>query len=328
VLGGPYEVVIDELPVRWVERADLALALSRSVDNRHVVVRAADDNEFVRLPWPLPAPDDSWNWFGLSPDGRYLVAGSRQMSGLCWCELATGQMRQVGRRTRRGEWDFTAVVAPDSRHIATLSALPDPDDPDGTWPIQVSVNVVDVATGRRRSLWQRPGGLIGYIGWSPDQRMIAATYLRDDYDDEFNTEIITTIVVDTDGTVIGHYPNLQVSSSQGAWLDNHQLLAVPQTPDEYGTYDRILLHVYTGTHRPVGPRMNAIARVADRLIYMPGDDGRTPTHLASMNIDGTDPQPYMTIHPRCAIDMFDQLPAATPFHLAPLPPGNTPTPPR
>jgi hypothetical protein len=292
VFDGPYDVVVDELPTRAARRVDLVLGVW-TPPNRHVVIAVdADGGELVRLPLASGA-DDPPTPLALAGDGRHLVATSRDVRGVYWVDVATGEYRLLAADRLPDESNSRAAVSPDGREIALLTDYSDPGYVRSDISY-VGVSVVSVATGAHRRLWHDLGGRSGHhaVGWSPDQQLIAASYPQPD------GETAATVILDRAGTVVRRFDDVAINPVSGAWVSDRELLCVPVYEDVYDTYDRVIVDVHDGSHRSTGGHPNAFARLGDRLIGHLSSDGPGPTRLASTDLDGSNPRLLITLqHP-------------------------------
>lgn len=295
--GGPYDIDMEALPVRTVRRARLMLGLNR-LDEQVVVVLDADREEIVR-PESLP-PGASVQ--ALSADGRHLLlSGHRrpgEKGGLFLHTLETGQAHWFGPGSIPGvAW----ALSPDGTSIAALSLLHDrarPDDADATL---ARVSVVDMYTGEYCRLWQTPGGWSNetVLSWSPDGQLLAATYFTPD-------EQIATVVLDTAGTVVGHYDFELLRSPNNAWIADRDMVGYWHDGSDW-TIAR--LTVPDGTAHAYAPiRSWATGRLGERLVTTaPSRVDDTVSRLITTNLDSTDPQPFITVSPPCNVLPFDTV---------------------
>jgi Tol biopolymer transport system component len=229
-----YEVDLDVLPARPVRRARMLLDLFDRGRHR-VVVLDADTGEWV-LP---PGVQGSGRPPALSPDGTAvaLLVGPYPHR-LVWCTLQTGQRRELPRS--RGVFDHAVAVSPDGRALATNSTGPDHSDLDSV----AAIDLVDLAGGQRRRLWQESGGWVNEsaVAFSPDGALLAVTYY--DADGEW-----ATAVVDSAGAVVRRYPDTYLPrSANTAWTAGGHLLFTD------GEGSVVLADVRAGTIRNLGER--------------------------------------------------------------------------
>jgi hypothetical protein len=312
LLGGPYEFLIDDLPTRPIQRARLVLMLWK-IPSPYVILLDADQDEFVRLPWPPTPPADQWAVVALSPVGDHLVVRHRTQ-GLYWYELATERQRLLDPDPPTNEHHLMASVSHDNTRIATLSISDDPDNPRDDISY-VIVNEITISGGTRQRRWRSLGGLPpGAVAWSPNAQLIAATYGTPERD-------TATVVIDTTGSIVQHYQDVEITPySNGAWLNEQELLCRPTNNDLYGTPNQIIFNTHNGTHRPTGARLTPGARVNELLIHRKPSDENTRTYLETIRLDGTNAQPLITINEPCHLQLLDYAPATTPH------PETNPTP--
>jgi hypothetical protein len=291
-VGGPYEVVVGGLREGPVARARLAVGAWIPGEGMHMLALDADRDEWVRV--PVLVGRDDWLMLALSPDGRHLVAAHRAGGGLYWYELATGHGRMLGGELRRAEIDHCAAVSPDGEQIATLSCYWDP----GLHKDLTSVNVVEVAAGARRQLWATEGGWSAESGvsWAPDQRLVAATYLWEDEDDDQ----VGVVVVDTEGGMVGQLEYASMAfAPEGTWLNEREIVVVAENEDTGPqAWDP-----RAGTRRPLGmPESSCWARIGDRLIQTHLIDGYGTLRLVTINLTGGEPQPLLALSGNFGLD--------------------------
>ncbi|SEG92890.1 hypothetical protein SAMN04489712_1362 [Thermomonospora echinospora] len=280
-----WDVVIDALPERRVERACLVLGLHRRHDTV-VAVLDADAGEFVRV----PEIEDGLHSLALYRDGTRLLLG-RSGGGHSLLTLATGW-----RQPLPGEPGL-AAPSPDGRDLAVLSPGTDEVGDD-----TVSVSVSRIGTPGARRLWRAPGGWSeeSAINWSPDGRLLAATYLDPD------EEIAAVILDAADGTVLGHHPQMgTVGGPGGAWLSERGLLLY----DEYAGDDEAwtLQDPYNGGSRGPDRLPGALmAVVGDRIIRYVHDAGFL--RFVTTDMDGGGLRPFITVPPGSTFWRLDVAP--------------------
>ena len=294
----PLHVDVADLPVRWVSAVEFAAAVTRvssgAVDS-FLLVAERDSGELVRLPW---APEEEGDVFrALSPDGRVLLLDrpsddpSRRLHTL---EAANGDQRWLDVDPDANDADLFASFSPDGRFIAMVVFVDDPDDtdPDGD-DGRCVVSVLDIASQTTRRLFTHPGFLGFSCGtaWSPNQQLLAATYVAmDEAHPEGNFQ---TVVLALDGTVVTHIPGHTVflsPASNSAWLDDTTLLC-------FGDNGVSAVNVRSGQAGPVVSTGELLGRRGDRLVAY---SGRETTAL-----DGTDRRPWLELEPSGSVGRLD-----------------------
>jgi hypothetical protein len=292
-------VMLGELPSGRVGRARLVLA-ARLSPRPSVVVQDADSGDFVEVPG-LPT-DPHTRPLALSPAGDRLLLlaphEGRRFGGLCLHTLATGEQRWFSAQADGQDW--LAGISPDGRTIATLTTDVRPDQ-------SAAINVIDVASGRRRrltSLLPDSGySLESRVCWSPDGQLVAVTYLAPKFG-EAEDEDLATIVVDTDGAVLAHHQFMGILNSSSSWAADRELVCYVLY-DEEGLY---LLDVQHNTKRLISHDYSIWGVLDGRLVRkLPWNPGE-PTRLVTTNLDGTDQQPLLAIQPHTSIELFGCAP--------------------
>ncbi len=258
-----------------MRRAAIVLAL-RPAGELTVVARDAHSGDFVRV----PAMDPAARLLALAPSGRELL----YLTGrLCLHDLSTGRQRWLP-----AEQDRVAALSPDSGRVATLAVAA-----DGS----AAVEVVEVGAGRRRRLRTAAGscGAESAICWSPDGRLIAASYLTDDDEP-------ATLVTDAAGTLVAHYTATAIlAGSNGTWAADGELVGEDATGP-------VLIEVHGDGRRRLPSDHLVLAVRGGRLVQqLPwADDG--PLRLVTANLDGTDRQPLLTVRPGTHVELFGCIP--------------------
>jgi hypothetical protein len=283
-------VDVAELPVRWVPAVELAAAVTRmssgAVDS-FLLVADRDSGELIRLPW---APMDTRDEFrALSPDGRVLLLDSPSYEPsrrLRTMEAATGHQRWLDVDPDANDADLFASFSPDGRFIAMVLFIDESDDPDLDGEDgQCVVSVLDIASQTSRRLFTYPG-FVGFscgVAWSPNQQLLAATYVA--LDAEHPEGDFQTVVLALDGTVVTHIPGHTAflsPASNSAWLDDTTLLCFRESGVS-------AVNVSTGQVGPVVSDGELLGRRGDRMVTA---GGRETTAL-----DGTDVRPWLDISP-------------------------------
>jgi WD40 repeat protein len=297
VPGIPFEFDADVLPTRHVPCAAMLLEVARP-DDSSIVALNAEHEEFVRLP---PHPALVPTMLSLSPDGtRMLRLGQRSgntIDGLCLYTLADGHEQWFD--AEADGYDRNAVGSPDGRSIATMSVIV---PPYGTEEYATTVvSVIDITSGRRRRLWAGLGGysLESALSWSPNGELIAATHPAEDRN-------FATVVVNTDGDVIGQYDYTTITPCpNGAWVSNQELLCRHATdPDDDDWYPTIV-DVSNGPQQTHQTDVYPLAYLAGRIVVYGDNTGPEAYRLITTDLDGTDPQPFITVRPAGTISFFD-----------------------
>jgi hypothetical protein len=292
----PEIVDLDDLPVRPVRRASLVFETGPGVRDELAVVFDADSAEFVRVPGSRPDAEIK----SLSHDGTRLVLIDRgldvhpQVTRVGIRVLATGEERWF--TTPDYQQDQTAAFSPDGTVLAVMSH-DDPCSEDGDPPVQAVIELLDLGTGDRRRIWQEPGAACDFgLAWSPDGRMIAATYII--WDKERDNDFWSTVVVDAaDGTVRATAPFTGFRTwSNGIWLNDHTTVHDDDGGDDERTW---LRHLGTGQTLPV-PKIEGfwvIGTIHERLIHTSTTDDDA---FITTRADGTDQHPLFALRPRQA----------------------------
>lgn len=300
MLGGPYQLT-GAVPVRSVARSAAAIRVGVDGD-RAVLVLDADRDEFVAVAG-LPATYE--NHVALSGDGRQLLLIAPHgtpprphlptPAGLCVHELASGRQRWYpGDVDGR---DVVAAISPDGALIASLGTPPDPDD-DSDFSGLAAIGLTDVATGQRRRLWATRGGHSAEttISWSPTGRYIAVTYLV--HVAEREDVYCQTSVVDLAGNMLWQRLDAMIPhASNGAWLDDHHLLAglEEMVGDEVQTR-LAAVDVTTGQqHLLVEDARNFPWAVLDNRFILQENTDRLDPPWVSTNLDYSQPEPLLTV---------------------------------
>ncbi len=285
------DLTIDALTARPVRRASLLLAL-RPGPEIAVVLRDADDGSFVQVPG-LPA-DPQARLLGLAPAGDRLILlaehEGRRFGGLCLHTLATGEQRWLSAHVDGQDW--LAALSPDGRTMATLATA---DSEDIAF-----VNVVDIASGQRRRLATVPGGYAAEsaVSWSPDSRLIAATYLTHQEED-------ATLVIEANGAPVGHFSDAaMLSGSNGTWITAESLACLNSA------CELTAIDVRRGARRPLAAASPPpLAIVGDRFVQQLPEPPDDAIHFVTLDLDGGDQRPYLTIRPACHLETFGHAPA-------------------
>ncbi|MGW4892753.1 TolB family protein [Kitasatospora sp. NPDC004240] len=278
----------DSLKERRIGRARFMAQLTAPDGTGTLVAQDADGGELVRVadvPGGAAARPLALSWDGT----RALVRtgpAERPDRDLVLFTLATGE-RHSHDATAEGGTEF-AALSPDGRTLATLTG----DD--------VRVGVLDLATGARRRIWSAPGWATveASVSWSPDGRLIAATYVSEE-------DVAATIVLSAeDGAEVAHYEGLlTVASPNGTWSGPRELLLLEEDPEE-PVAPVLLRDVTSGATRRFDrdPQdaggLHALA--GGRLVELRPGDG-----LYAHLLDGSDPRPVLGPGPGYTVGFFD-----------------------
>jgi hypothetical protein len=281
------DINVTDTPARTIDRAKLLLGL-RTVDAVIAIAVDTDTGTAVRLPG-LPT-DPRIRLLHLGPAGdRLLVLAARdgqRYGGLCLHALATGEQRWYPAQADGQDW--LAALSPDGKTIATL-ATTEEDLDQGS----VVLNVVDVVGGQRRRLVTVPGGFAAEcaIAWSPNGQLIAATYLTEDEDD-------ATLILDSDGTVIGRYDDARILPG-GAWATDRELLC------QNGLCELSIVDVADGTSRLLmDGTPPPLGYAGGRLVGTLPVETNGPVRLVTFDLDRGDQRPFVTVRPAYSIELF------------------------
>jgi hypothetical protein len=292
---------VEQLPDRRIRRAGLLWEIGELC-----VAFDADIGEFARVPGRLPGTTIR----SLSADGTrmLLVAseGGNSAGNVCVLTFGNGEERWFD--TPDYQIDQDAMLAPDGEMVAVLTSDEERD------PGYAVVSLLDPTSGRRRRLWEAVGAASweSRLCWSPDGRLIAATYMV--WDDELDNDALSTVVIDaTDGTVrAGPFIRTFIlGGSYATWLSDHELCYK-------GEYDELLrlLRVDLNTGRiRTGPALTGrVWGIVDGRHIQEATNREDPTAAASefytTNIDGTDRSHLFTIHPKVKVGRFHLAPNA------------------
>ena len=301
-----YDIVVGDLSVRSLDATPLALGLFRSGEDDwglgpHLLALDVRRDEFVRLPID---PSSHGEMLALAHDGRHLLVHGPNPEphtrfGVGMYTLATGDLRFFDEGPDGS--DFLASMSPDGRHVAALVLTNNPDHApvweDDPHSCLAAVSLIEVATGHRRRIWTGPPGGWGAesaIRWSPDGALIAVTYAK--WFDEREDLYDATAIIEPDGTPIRNVEDSMIPQSNGAWLTNTELLIVDTYWETDTSENLSVIDVRTGARRTVGGTsvvlINAV--LSDRVIKT--DTSKSSGHhLTSYRLDGTDPQPFITL---------------------------------
>ncbi|WP_214417153.1 PD40 domain-containing protein [Sphaerisporangium fuscum] len=267
-------------------------------DRNAVVVLDADSDEFVIVPG-LPE-HLSRETVSLSSDGTRLVFLARQDDG-------AGPMRVVlhalatGARQEFASDDFMrAALSPDGTRIAVLADLSNGPGIPGVGDEIAGITLIETATGARQPLWSAEGYWEeASISWSPDGRLLAATYLTLD-------DVLTTVVLDLSGKAIGvHEERVALPGPHSVWRSDRELIVYPEPDDESPL---IAIDVPTGSERRfTRGNFSAYLAIAGGRVVRPGS---SPERFVTTDLDDADERPFLTFHPAVSIDALDIAPSA------------------
>jgi hypothetical protein len=178
----------------------------------------------------------------------------------------------------------------------------DPDNPDEEHNSRAAIDLIDVATGRRRRLWSTPGGWSAEsaISWAPNGQLIAVTYLI--WHEERGDDYCESAVIDPAGEVRWQCLDALIPRlSNGAWLTGHELLAVV----EY-EFEPFVVNTSNGGRRNLGgPRGLPWAAGGGRLIWSSSADQGSAAWLYLTDLDGANARPLITTPTRWNIHEID-----------------------
>ncbi|SCG74761.1 TolB family protein [Micromonospora humi] len=292
-----YDVDLDVLPHRAVARTPVLLPLVGAPGN----VAAALDPETGGFVYPPALFGTSRVVLALAPDGRTAAVvdvdpfPASPVVGLH--DLATGHERWLVSDERESS-DHLAQFSPDGTALAVLTTASDPDDDPETGGLTV-VSVIDLAGGGRRRLWTRSKG--GWsaesgIGWSPDGRRIAATYLRATDEDD---DGIVTVVLDLTGREIAHLDQADlVPPTNAAWVDEDHVVCRFWRDD---SWPHVSVDVRDGGRTVVGDGAAPLAGVGQRMFFTGHPEAGPAPTLYAANRDGSDPRPFLTLRGPAAL---------------------------
>lgn len=290
-----FEVARSALIERRLEKARMLLVIFEDFGLSAVVLDDAS-GEFVR---PLGAPSGPGiQPIALAPDGRSVLFKSSDQ-GLSLLTLDTGRRQrfEVADSIDRG-----AAMSPDGLTVAVVATFFDATADAGARDL-VAIDVIDVATGRRRRLRSVPGDWSAetHISWSPDGLLVAASYLT--VDDE-----VETVVLDRYGDVLrliegGFLP----ASSTGVWLNSREFTYI--TEDGHLVAD----HLDGRVRRLMVAGADAVAVVDDRVVWLEGwQPGAESANLITTDLFGNDSEVLVRVRPPTGIKLYDNAYATQP----------------
>jgi hypothetical protein len=100
---------------------------------------------------------------------------------------------------------------------------------------------------------------------------------------------------------LGHYDRVFIPpSSNGAWLNNHELVYADDSQLSVADVD-------SGEHRVLNPARSTIRAVSGNQIIrdIPPTDAATTTQVVTCDLDGGNVQPYITVQPRIHLTAID-----------------------
>lgn len=294
-----WQFAIETLPERPVQQAGMLLGVKpydgKVIEPIALVLDLATD-EFVRVPGL--AREGAGTVSCLARDGSRLVVLSPahgDNGALCLHALATGQ--QTWYPNMEGERIHATALSPHGHQIATLSTGDDPAHPDDEDASAALINLIDITTGQTNRLWWNSGGwsLESTVSWSPDGTLLAATFL--DPEDERATVVIE---VDTGIEVARYERAMTLSSANGAWRGNHELIYLDEG------FRILVANLDTGAERVIRQMGSApIALIGDRYLEHAPSFGPGTAGLLSTAIRDRESEPFITIHSPVVITTCD-----------------------
>ncbi|GAA0938557.1 hypothetical protein GCM10009550_06330 [Actinocorallia libanotica] len=288
--GDAPEVRLDLLERRRVRRAGLILH-----ESGHSMALDADRGEFVFLPALRPG----LGLLSLSHDGRSVLLREHDASTsktLCVMTLAEGE-EQWFSAPRHEDYQH-AVLSPDGTVIAVIAT------DDGVDTDVVFVSLIDVRTGEHRRIWQGEGAApLSDVGvcWSPDGRLIAASYLY--WDEELDDDDqFATVVIDRSGKALASRKrSYALNASNAAWAGDRELLCLDEF-DDASNPRYVTIDAATGDVRFSEPYAGILEGVvAGRRIHRVAEYEAPSAQVSeyyTTDMDGQDRRPLFTLSPR------------------------------
>jgi hypothetical protein len=110
-----------------------------------------------------------------------------------------------------------------------------------------------------------------------------------------------TVAVDMNGTVVGHFEQAALlPSSNGTWLNDSEILMMTEQ------FDLVAVDLAQHATRVLRNLIRPVEAVVDnRFVQRTDLVPNQPARLITSNIDGADPQPFITFDPLCEVRPFD-----------------------
>ncbi|MER6004424.1 hypothetical protein ACWDRB_40640 [Nonomuraea sp. NPDC003707] len=271
---------------------------AHGLDRDAVLVLDADSDEFVTVPG-LPA-HLSRNTVSLSSDGTRLVFLSRQDDGAGPTRVVLHELATGARQEFVSDGFVRAALSPDGSRIAVLADLSNGPGIPGVGDEIAGIVLIETATDARQPLWSAEGyWQEDAISWSPDGRLLAATYLTLD-------DVITTVVLDLSGKVIGvHEDRVALPGAHSVWTSDRELIVYPEPDDESPL---IAIDVPTGSERRFTRRnFSGYLAITGGRVVRPGS---SPERVVTTDLNDTDERPFLTFRPAVSIEAIDIVPSA------------------
>ncbi|GAA3597805.1 hypothetical protein GCM10022419_096430 [Nonomuraea rosea] len=295
VVDRSWEIAFDALASRPVRAARMVLA-AQGLDRNAVIVLDADSDAFVTVPG-LPA-HLSRETVSLSTDGTVLVFLTPQDDGAGPMRVVLHTLATGARREFASDDFMRAALAPDGALLAVLADLSNGPGIPGVGDESAGVALIETATGARRTLWSAEGYWEeSSISWSPDGRLLAATYLTTD-------DVLTTVVLDLSGKELGSYAErVALPGPHSVWASGRELIVYPE-PDDEGPL--IAIDVPTGGERRFTRQgFEAYLAVSGGRVVRPSS---SPGRFVTTDLNDGDERPFLTVSPAVAIDALDIVP--------------------
>ncbi|MEV0388509.1 hypothetical protein [Nonomuraea sp. NPDC050643] len=295
VVDRSWEIAFDALAALPVRAARMVLA-AQGLDRNAVIVLDADSDAFVTVPG-LP-PHLSQETVSLSSDGTRLVYVARQDDGAAPMRVVLHTLATGARQEFASDDFLRAALSPDGALLAVLADLSSGPGIPGLGDEIAGIELIETATGTRRRLWAAEGYWEeASLSWSPDGRLLAATYLTLD-------DVLTTVVLDLSGKEIGSYAErVALPGPHSVWASGHELIVYPEPDDESPL---IAIDVPTGGERRFARRnFEAYLAISGGRVVRPGS---SPGRFVTTDLNDGDERPFLTVSPAIAIDALDLAP--------------------
>lgn len=229
------------------------------------------------------------------------VKDARGRRRLCLVTLATGAQRWFDPLDGPG-FDVTAAMSSDGRTIATITTDESPGRRNTVDSSIVAVDLIDMATATRRRLWSTPGTTgDSVVSWSPDGRLIAASYLTLD-------EQYQTVVLNPDDRSVRRYDGGSLPfAPNGVWLGDREFVYFTLHGGPFTAHldhgDRLL-----PLPQPLRLEEHGLpmAFVGDRMVWVaPLFQHSESADVVTTNLDGSDPRTIVTARPPRTITFVD-----------------------